>query len=162
MKLTLTAFLTAILLDQATKWAILKNLAEHPFALVDVAAPWLSFGLLKNTGINFGAFSSYPGFIYVATIALAVAATIGLLTWSCKDEKPALKIIFGCIAGGAISNVIDRIIHGGVIDFINVSTPHFQNPFLFNVADIFVVGGALLIIPLLHSAGQIHDTSRQA
>lgn len=162
MKLTLAAFLTALLLDQASKWAILNSLVEHPFTLVDVAAPWMSFGLLKNTGINFGAFSSYPGFIYAATIAFAITAAIGLLAWSRKVEKPALKIIFGCVAGGAIGNAIDRIIHGGVVDFINVSTPHFQNPFLFNVADIFVVGGAVLMVPLLHSADQLHDTSMKS
>lgn len=158
MKLTLTAFLTALLLDQASKWVILDSLAESPHTLVDVAAPWLSFGVLKNTGINFGAFSSYPNFIYAATIAIAITVAISLIAWSRKLEKPALKIILGCIAGGAIGNAIDRVIHGGVVDFINVSTPLFQNPYLFNVADIFVVGGAVLAASLIHSADQFRDT----
>ena len=52
----------------------------------------------------------------------------------------------GLIAGGALGNAIDRIAHGAVVDFINVSAAGIDNPFAFNVADVWIFVGAALII----------------
>ncbi|MEL6315846.1 MAG: signal peptidase II, partial [Pseudomonadota bacterium] len=56
------------------------------------------------------------------------------------------NIAAGFLIGGALGNVVDRIIYGAVADFLNMSCCGFSNPFSFNVADIAVFLGALGLI----------------
>ncbi len=52
----------------------------------------------------------------------------------------------GLLVGGAIGNVIDRILYGAVADFLNMSLPNWRNPYSFNVADIAIFLGALGLV----------------
>ena len=56
------------------------------------------------------------------------------------------KISAGLLIGGALANVVDRIVYGYVLDFLNNSCCGFTNPFVYNIADIFIFGGALGLI----------------
>jgi signal peptidase II len=53
------------------------------------------------------------------------------------------------VIGGAIGNVIDRIRFGAVVDFLNMSCCGIQNPYIFNLADIFVFTGLILLVVFL-------------
>jgi len=63
-------------------------------------------------------------------------------------EKPGRwgAISGGLLIGGALGNVIDRVIYGAVADFLNMSCCGISNPFSFNVADVAVFAGAIGII----------------
>ena len=52
----------------------------------------------------------------------------------------------GFLVGGAAGNAIDRLFHGAVVDFLNVSCCGINNPFAFNVADIFIFFGAIGLV----------------
>jgi signal peptidase II len=52
----------------------------------------------------------------------------------------------GMIVGGALGNALDRVVYGAVADFLNMSCCGIQNPFTFNVADIFIFAGAFAIV----------------
>ena len=54
----------------------------------------------------------------------------------------------GLVVGGAIGNVIDRVLYGAVADFLNMSCCGIVNPFVFNVADIAIFAGAGVLILL--------------
>ena len=50
------------------------------------------------------------------------------------------------IVGGALANALDRVIYGAVADFLNMSCCGIQNPFTFNIADIFIFAGAFGLV----------------
>jgi signal peptidase II len=56
------------------------------------------------------------------------------------------QISAGLLVGGALGNVIDRIVYGAVADFLNMSCCGIENPYAFNVADIAIFAGAIGLI----------------
>ena len=60
--------------------------------------------------------------------------------------RPAARISAGLLVGGALGNVIDRLIHGYVLDFLNNSCCGYNNPFVYNTADLFIFAGAIGLI----------------
>ena len=52
----------------------------------------------------------------------------------------------GLLIGGALANVLDRVIYGYVLDFLNMSCCGINNPFVFNLADVFIFAGAIGLV----------------
>ena len=64
-----------------------------------------------------------------------------------RQTASEMAISGGLLIGGALGNVVDRLLYGYVLDFLNMSCCRINNPFVFNVADIFIfVGAAGLIL----------------
>ena len=57
-----------------------------------------------------------------------------------------MEIAGGLLIGGALGNVFDRLVHGAVADFLNMSCCGIVNPFAFNLADVAVFAGALALV----------------
>ena len=132
----------AFVLDQASKYFVVFYLDLANIGRIDVVPPFLNFRMGWNTGINFGLFAddSLAARWILIGIALAVAAY--LVWWATRPERrPIVAASCGLLAGGAIGNAYDRVAYGAVADFLNMSCCGIQNPFSFNVADIFVFGG---------------------
>ena len=66
--------------------------------------------------------------------------------WMRSEVRIIALISAGLVIGGAVGNAIDRLIYGGVADFLNVTCCGIRNPFSFNVADIAIFLGLLGII----------------
>jgi len=71
------------------------------------------------------------------------------LFWSRKLKGNFAPILIGLIIGGAVGNVIDRVRFGAVIDFLNMSCCGINNPYIFNLADIFVFTGLVFLLVFL-------------
>jgi signal peptidase II len=139
-----------VALDQLSKWAALAWLAPHaPLAL----APFLNLTLTFNRGAAFGFLSAAPGWQNALFIAIAVVAA-AVIVHMLRGLKPGERwLAFGLalILGGALGNLVDRLVHGYVIDFIDfhVAGWHFWT---FNVADSAIsIGAALLVVDALRS-----------
>ena len=140
--LALTTALT-LALDQASKWAVVQGLNLRDIGEIDVAAPYLTFRMAWNTGINFGLFSHHTDLTRWILIAVALAISAWVLVWVRREgaNRPA-QISAGLLIGGAVGNVIDRLWYGAVADFLNMSCCGIDNPYAFNVADIAIFAGA--------------------
>jgi signal peptidase II len=140
--LALTAALT-FALDQASKWLVVQWLDLINRGQIDVWPPFLQFRMAWNTGINFGLFATNQWVL----IAIALAIT-GWVLWWMRKEKPGrmAQISAGLLVGGALGNVVDRIIYGAVADFLNMSCCGVENPYAFNVADITIFAGAIGLV----------------
>jgi signal peptidase II len=102
-----------------------------------------------NTGINFGLFSeSYFSMRWIL-VAISLGICLFLLFWSRKLKGNFAPILIGLIIGGAVGNVIDRVRFGAVIDFLNMSCCGINNPYIFNLADIFVFTGLVFLLVFL-------------
>lgn len=132
-----------VLIDQATKAWALATLEGRPS--VEVLGTWLQWSFATNSG---AAFSFGSGNTWVFTIFAAVIIT-GVLVLTPRVRNRWWAVSLGLILGGGLGNFIDRIFRdpgigqGHVIDFIRV--PNWP---VFNIADMAVVGGALLAVLL--------------
>ncbi len=139
--------LIVIALDQATKWWILTDVMNPPRVIE--ALPFANIVLVWNRGVSFGLFNtgSDMGPWILSAVAIGVAAI--LAAWLFRGANRIVSWGIGLILGGALGNVIDRLIHGAVVDFIDlyVGTAHWP---AFNVADSAIcVGAGLLILDSL-------------
>ena len=134
-------------LDQITKVVVVHLLDLKTVGRIEVIDPFLVFRMAWNRGVNFGLFSGSDGGTKWILIAVALAITGWLIWWMRRDQPaPMIQIAAGLVVGGALGNVIDRLIYGAVADFLNMSCCGFENPYSFNVADISIFLGAVALI----------------
>ena len=105
---------------------------------------YLNFDLVWNTGIGFGLLSSESNLIYNLTTGL-ISIVIIFLIYLIFKSKITDKILFSLILGGAFGNVYDRLTYYAVPDFIDIHYKSFHW-FTFNIADIFITVGILILI----------------
>jgi signal peptidase II len=149
-----------IFTDQFTKWMAEANL-EEGLANAYQVFPHLNFSLAYNYGAAFSFLGNQGGWQRWFFTILAFAVSLFILNWMRKlpETQRWTGIGLALILGGAIGNLIDRVLYGKVIDFIDVyfSAPwnpnyHFAT---FNVADMGItVGAALLIFISLFSSSE--------
>ncbi len=134
-------------LDQITKLAIVHGLNLRERGEIDVFPPFLVFRMAWNYGINFGLLANGSDLARWGLIALALAISAWVVWWM-RSERGNWKaeVSAGLLVGGAIGNVIDRILYGAVADFLNMSCCGIENPYAFNVADIAIFVGALGLV----------------
>ncbi len=141
------AALFTFLLDQASKYYVVHFLNLKEVLRLDVLPPVLNLRMAWNYGINFGLFSQDSPMTRWILIAIALGITIGVLIWMSRSVTNRWQeISAGLLVGGALGNVIDRLLYGAVADFLNMSCCGINNPFAFNVADIAVFAGAIGLI----------------
>ena len=135
------------LIDQISKYIVVHLLDLRTLGTMDVLPPYLNFRMAWNRGVNFGLFSNDADIMRWVLIALALIISAWVVYWVSKEEIGRWSYISaGLLVGGALGNVIDRVIYGAVADFLNMSCCGFENPFSFNVADIAVFAGAIGLI----------------
>lgn len=136
--------LVVIALDQATKLVVTRLL--ELYERVEVL-PVLDFTLLHNTGAAFSMFAGASGWQrgFFITLGGIVSLVLVVWIWRLPRGSKLLPLALGLILGGALGNVIDRVVHGYVIDFIHAHWGAAYFP-AFNVADSAITIGALLLI----------------
>ncbi|MEM8956684.1 MAG: signal peptidase II, partial [Pseudomonadota bacterium] len=112
-----------------------------------------------NEGINFGLFSGASDATRWILIAIALAVCAWVARWALQDGRPRVLLSAGLLIGGALGNVVDRLIHGAVADFLNMSCCGIANPYSFNLADVGVFLGAAGLIVLTWRDGAQGKTS---
>jgi len=142
------AAIFVLIVDQATKIAVVFGLDLVTRLRIDVAPPLLTFRYGENRGINFGLFdgqSDASRWILIA-ISLVICAAVILWVRRSHGQSRIMQVCAGLVVGGALGNVLDRGLYGYVLDFLNMSCCGIQNPFVFNVADVFIFAGAAGLI----------------
>lgn len=137
----------ALLIDQGSKLFVLKALDLATIGRIEVLPPFLNFQMAWNRGVNFGLLGDDGAVTRWVLIALALVISAWVTRWVLKNGAGRLGLICaGLLVGGALGNVIDRIVYGAVVDFLNMSCCGVQNPYSFNIADVFVFAGAIGLV----------------
>lgn len=140
--------LLTIIADQLSKLWILHGvkLPERAMQTIELS-PIFDLTYTENTGISFGLFAGgIASRIVLSVVSLVISGFI--LRWLTTIDRPVIAIAAGFILGGAIGNLVDRMIYGYVVDFIDFSDIGFA--FIFNVADAAInVGVGLLLLDSL-------------
>lgn len=132
-------------LDQWTKKLITERFEEFDRL---VLLPYLEFMRLHNEGAAFSFLSNAGGWQRWMFIVLGVGVSSAILVWLRRLPAKGQSLLAAGLAfvlGGALGNVIDRVLWGHVIDFIRV---HYEEHYFpaFNVADSAITVGAVLVI----------------
>ncbi|MDO5355880.1 MAG: signal peptidase II [Conchiformibius sp.] len=137
--------LTAIVLDQLSKYIVLVNFAEYE--RLNVIPHFFDLTLVYNPGAAFSFLADMGGAQKYIFTVLAFVISGWLARGMVKGEFGRMgNWAAAMIIGGAFGNVVDRFIHGKVVDFLLFYWQNWYYP-AFNVADSFIcVGAALMII----------------
>ena len=126
------------LLDQISKGFIIRSLRVGETRPIVPGVFHITH--IKNTGASWGMFSGAR----VIFIVITLIVLLGVVCWYLK-KKPSDRFLMSALAlicGGAVGNLLDRIITGQVTDFLDFCLIHFP---VFNVADISITVGAILL-----------------
>ncbi len=143
--LILTIAILGLLIDQATKEIIVKNMEVAD--TIHIIRNFFRITYVQNTGAAWSIFSGNTVFLILISIIVLGIFIYFLLK---KDiiEKSEI-VIYGLLVGGIVGNLIDRIRYGYVVDFFDFNFGSFNYP-IFNVADVMIVlTGLFLIIKIL-------------
>jgi signal peptidase II len=136
--------LLVLVLDQATKWWASTSLELYqPVSVL----PYLNFTLLHNPGAAFSFLADAGGWQRWFFTGLAVVISGVIVMWLARlsPQQRMLGIALALVLGGAVGNVIDRLIYGYVIDFIDVYYETWHWP-AFNIADSAITIGAVMFL----------------
>ncbi|SEP64903.1 signal peptidase II [Faunimonas pinastri] len=133
--------LVGLALDQLHKWWMVGS-----FDLADrgrvALLPWLDMVMTWNHGVSYGLFTQDSTGGRYALIAVGVLGTLAFLWWLATTNRVLPALSLGLIAGGALSNAIDRLHYGAVADFFLFHVGSFQW-YVFNLADVWICAGVV-------------------
>jgi signal peptidase II len=143
LRIGLLAAGTILILDQLTKW-FFRNVVLDGTRFIEIT-PFFNLVEVWNRGVSFGLFASDSSWTPILLSALAIAISVVLIVWLKRAETRLLALALGIVIGGAIGNVIDRVIWGHVYDFLDFHIAGYHWP-AFNVADSAISIGVVLIL----------------
>jgi signal peptidase II len=149
--------LILILLDQISKFAVRNSIEPNQIIKITPKFIWLTF--VQNTGAAFSFSFGNPIVNRILFITISFIAIVFVIYLASKSKNKLELLSFALILGGAIGNLIDRIIWGSVTDFIWCDFPDFimiRWP-VFNVADSSIVIAIVLMIISTIFQKQTHE-----
>lgn len=143
LKLTgISVAMLTLIADQLSKNAALSWFLNGHHQIE--ATPFLNIILVANRGISFGMLAADSAYGIWALIITAICISFLLGLWIWQAESLFSSLCFGLVLGGALGNVIDRFIHGAVVDFLDFHAFGYHW-YTFNIADCGIVLGAFLL-----------------
>jgi signal peptidase II len=138
-----------IVIDQITKYLAVNHLV---YGQPKVILPVLNFTLSFNNGAAFGMFNDQPGWqiIFFSVLAIVVCGFLINYLFRTPCEKRCRLLGLSLVIAGAIGNLIDRLWHHTVIDFISCHVGDWSFA-IFNVADACITMGVIALLISMHS-----------
>ena len=99
-----------------------------------------------NTGVNFGLAGEASTTRQLLLSGAALVICLAVIVWGMRTTQKWAALAAGLFAGGGLANAYERLAFGGVFDYLNFSTSFFDNPFSFNLADIYIFLGLVLFL----------------
>jgi len=159
-RLEIVVPIVIVVLDQLTKALVRSTVPLH--ASVTVIPGFMDFTHVRNTGAAFGLLNAadFPfKTVLIGVIAVAALVGVGMYAASLARHEIMARVGLALIIGGAAGNLIDRVIIGSVVDFVDVywQAYHF---WAFNVADSAItVGAAIMILDMLGVGTHVSKTA---
>jgi signal peptidase II len=145
-RLGLILVVAIIVADQISKAVMMSVLAQHPYGIP--VLPGFSLVTAWNKGVSFSMLRGLPPEVLSG---FAILVSLGLIYWLMRVETRLIAIGIGCVAGGALGNVIDRLVseRKAVFDFLDIyvrtGTWEYHWP-AFNLADSAITIGVVLLL----------------
>ena len=138
--------LAVFALDQLAKWWVTGPLAvDHDGAVLYILS-FFQFTYTENNGISLGLLNATTEVGRWMLVGLTSAIAIGVAVWMGREKNRLDQVALGMVLGGALGNILDRTLHGYVVDFADL---HFGTvrPFLiFNVGDAAISIAVVILL----------------
>lgn len=131
-----------IAVDQISK-RVMLGLVFDPPSIISVTS-FFNLVPVWNRGISFGLLGDTETSRWIL-LALALVIVIFLIIWLARAGQGIIRVALVLVIGGALSNVIDRVVYGAVVDFIDIHAFGWHWP-AFNVADMTIVLGTAMLL----------------
>tara|TARA_B100002019_G_scaffold253564_1_gene235177 strand:+ start:48 stop:524 length:477 start_codon:yes stop_codon:yes gene_type:complete len=131
------------LFDRVTKILVINSLNSNSEISYQLNS-YIDLNLIWNSGIAFGLLS-FDEIKYYNLLTIIIILVTAVIFWMIIKTEGIEKIGFMMIFGGSLGNIFDRIYYSSVPDFIDIHINNFHW-FIFNVADIFITLGVILLI----------------
>ncbi|MFQ5649699.1 MAG: signal peptidase II [bacterium] len=111
-----------------------------------IIGEWVSLTFIENRGMAFGI--QFGGQTFFTVFSLLATVVIFIYIVRAREERVMLRLSLTLILGGAVGNLIDRFLYGGVVDFIDVRVGGIDWP-IFNIADSAVTIGMVMLLTMI-------------
>ena len=132
-------------LDQLTKWIVTGPLdiqsLEHLYLL-----PIFQFTYTQNNGISLGLLNASNPIGRWMLVGLTSAIAIAVAVWIGRERNRVDQAALGMVLGGALGNILDRTVHGYVVDFLDLHFGEFRPFLIFNVGDAAISIAVVILL----------------
>lgn len=140
----LSLSLFSLLADQLSKHAILAVHGTDP-GWIGAPLPAFNWVLVWNRGVSFGMFNAHPEWMPWILLSLTSLMTIAMTLWLLQTPRKWTLYGLALVIGGALGNILDRLQHGAVVDFLDFHWQDYHWP-AFNLADSFIFIGVVFLL----------------
>jgi signal peptidase II len=147
-KLPLPGFAAAALLfvaDQAAKYGVTQVMGLNELTLEHYVTGFFNIRFVANRGVSLGLLHADSDTMRWGLVVMTGLIAAGVLTWMLRERNRVEQIALGCVFGGAIGNIVDRVRLGYVVDFADFHIGAWQPFLVFNVADAAITIGVLVL-----------------
>lgn len=142
-------FIVALLvfgLDQLTKWLVTGPLGINYVGAQQVLLPIFQFTYTQNNGISLGLFNATTEVGRWMLVGLTTAIAIGVALWMGREKNRIDQIALGMVLGGALGNILDRTLHGYVVDFLDLHFGEWRPFLIFNLGDAAISIAVVILL----------------
>jgi signal peptidase II len=142
-------FLVALLvfgLDQLVKWWVTGPLGVNHVGDQFYIISFFQFTYTQNIGISLGLLNATTETGRWMLVALTSAIAIGVAYWLGREKHRVEQIALGMVLGGALGNILDRALHGYVVDFADLHFGEYRPFLIFNVGDAAISIAVVILL----------------
>ncbi|APX67249.1 signal peptidase II [Sphingomonas sp. gentR] len=142
----LVTALALFLVDQIIKWAMTGPMGLRSLGDVREIMPIFNLRFVPNYGISLGLLTADSNASRWALVAMTGAIALAVAFWMTRERNPVDQVALGCVLGGALGNILDRVRFGYVVDFADLHFGEWRPFLVFNVADAAITIGVLVLL----------------
>jgi signal peptidase II len=145
-RLAFAIALMVFALDQLTKWIVTGPLGINQIGDQMVLLPIFNFTYTQNQGISLNLLNAETETGRWMLVALTSAIALAVAYWIGREKSRIDQAVLGMVLGGALGNILDRTLHGYVVDFLDLHFGEFRPFLVFNVGDAAISIAVLVLL----------------
>ena len=138
--------LAVFALDQLVKWIVTGPLQVNFVGAQHYLLPFFQFTYTQNQGISLGLLNATTEIGRWMLVGLTSAIAIGVAFWISREENRTDQVALGMVLGGALGNILDRTLHGYVVDFADLHFGEWRPFLIFNVGDAAISIAVVILL----------------
>jgi signal peptidase II len=133
-------------IDQLTKYWVTGPLGVNQLGDQLTLLPIFNFTYTENQGISLGLLNATNPVGRWMLVALTSAIAVGVAVWIGKEKNRIDQVALGMVLGGALGNILDRVRHGFVTDFLDLHFGEFRPFLIFNIGDAAISIAVVILL----------------
>jgi len=138
--------LVVFALDQLAKWIVTGPMGLTQVGDQYVFLPFFQFTFIHNEGISLGKLVATNPVGRWMLVGLTSAIAVGVAVWIGREKNRIDQAALGMVLGGALGNILDRTVHGYVVDFLDLHFGEFRPFLVFNVGDAAISIAVVILL----------------